>query len=162
MVGVSPALFGVTLAAAVGSLVVGGIFYGFSAITMPGLERLPEAHGVAAMQQINVAAPRAPLLLVMGGAALACAVLIAWAIATWSEPHAKWLVVGAVLYLAGAIVVTGTQNVPLNDALESVDPASATAATEWAHYLDKWTMWNHVRGAASVAAGAAFVVALTV
>jgi uncharacterized membrane protein len=89
-------------------------------------------------------------------------VLIAWAIGTWSEPHAKWLLAGAVLYLAGTIAVTGTQNVPLNDALEAVDPASATAATEWGQYLDKWTMWNHIRGAASVAAGAAFVVALTV
>jgi uncharacterized membrane protein len=161
VVGVSPLLFAITLVAALGSAVVGGIFYGFSAITMPGLERLPEAQGVAAMQQINVAAPRPPLMLVMGGTAVASLVLLAWAVATWSEPHAKWLAAGAVLYLAGAIVVTGRQNVPLNDALEAVDPASATAAAEWAHYLDKWTLWNHIRGAASVAAGAAFVVALT-
>lgn len=156
----SPLLFAITLAAALGSAVVGGIFYGFSAITMPGLERLPEAQGVAAMQQINVAAPRPPLMLVMGGTALASLVVAAWAVATWSEPHAKWLVAGAVLYLAGAIAVTGRQNVPLNDALDAVDPESATAATEWGHFLDKWTTWNHVRGAASVAAGAAFAIAL--
>ncbi len=158
----SPLLFAITLVAALGSAVVGGIFYGFSAITMPGLERLPEAQGVVAMQQINVAAPRPPLLLVMGGTALASAVAVAWAVATSGEPHAPWLVAGAVLYLVGAVVVTGRQNVPLNDALEAIDPASATAATEWAHYLDKWTTWNHIRGVASIAAGAAFVVALTV
>jgi len=157
---VSPLLFAITLVAALGSAVVGGIFYGFSAITMPGLERLPEAQGVVAMQQINVAAPRPPLLLVMGGTALASAVVVAWAVATSGEPHAPWLVAGAVLYLVGAVGVTGRQNVPLNNALEAIDPASATAATEWAHYLDKWTTWNHIRGAASVAAGAAFAIAL--
>jgi uncharacterized membrane protein len=160
--GVSGLLYAITLAAALGSAVVGGIFYGFSAITMPGLERLPEAQGVAAMQQINVAAPRPPLLLVMGGTALASVALVAWAIATPGEPYAWWLVAGAVLYLAGPILVTGARNVPLNDALDRVDPAGPDAAAHWAHHLDRLNAWNNLRGAASIAAGAAFAIALAV
>ena len=48
----------------------------------------------------------------------------------------------------------------MNDALATVDPGGAAAAGEWSHYIDGWTSWNHVRGAASLGAAAAFTVAL--
>ena len=58
-------------------------------------------------------------------------------------------------------VVTMLFNVPLNNALQTVDAASADAATTWARYLREWTIWNHVRTVASTAACASFIVALT-
>ncbi|GAA4986027.1 hypothetical protein [Actinopolymorpha pittospori] len=42
---------------AVGSGLVGGVFFGFSTFVMQALRRLPSAQGLAAMQAINVAAP---------------------------------------------------------------------------------------------------------
>lgn len=53
-------------------------------------------------------------------------------------------------------------NVPLNNALDAVDPASTDAAAVWARYLKDWTFWNHLRTIASAAASALFVAALVV
>ncbi|MGI9030825.1 MAG: hypothetical protein ACR2HP_12705 [Ilumatobacteraceae bacterium] len=42
---------------AVGSVVVGGVFFAFSTFVMKGLAGLPAPTGIAAMQAINLAAP---------------------------------------------------------------------------------------------------------
>ncbi len=52
----SPLLFALTLAIALGSATVGGAFFAFSTFAMQGLRRLPPAQGAAAMQEINVMA----------------------------------------------------------------------------------------------------------
>ena len=51
-------------------------------------------------------------------------------------------------------------NVPLNDALASVDPASGEGAALWERYLDVWVKWNHVRTVAGLGALACFIQAL--
>jgi uncharacterized membrane protein len=51
-------------------------------------------------------------------------------------------------------------NVPLNDALAKVEPSSAEGASLWARYLTDWTMWNHVRTSAALAATTTFIIAL--
>ena len=63
---------------------------------------------------------------------------------------------------ARACSCTAVFNVPLNNALAAVDPASAEAAPLWARYLTDWTLWNHVRTIASTAACALFVRAIAV
>jgi uncharacterized membrane protein len=158
----SPALYALTLAAALGCATMAGVFYAFSAFVMAGLARLPHAQGVAAMQSINVTAVRPPFMAGFLGTAAVCAVLAIWALVTWGERPAALLLAGSALYLSGAILLTGAYHVPRNDALESVDPNSADAADHWRGYLASWTAWNHVRAAASLGAGAAFTVALTV
>jgi uncharacterized membrane protein len=50
--------------------------------------------------------------------------------------------------------VTMVFNVPLNDSLAA---AGADGDAIWADYLKTWTIWNHVRCLASLAAGALFV-----
>ena len=64
-----------TVVAAIGSALVGGVWFTFSGFVMPALARLPAAEGVAAMQSINVKAVTPPLMLAMFGTAAA-----AWAI----------------------------------------------------------------------------------
>jgi uncharacterized membrane protein len=51
-------------------------------------------------------------------------------------------------------------NVPLNNALAAVDPSSPDAASLWARYLTDWTLWNHVRTAASTGACVLFISAI--
>ncbi|MBW4543902.1 MAG: DUF1772 domain-containing protein [Symplocastrum torsivum CPER-KK1] len=51
-------------------------------------------------------------------------------------------------------------NVPLNDALAKVDPASTDGASLWVSYLTNWTNWNHVRTATALAAAASFTIAI--
>ena len=76
------------------------------------------------------------------------------------KPGAGYLLVGNLLYLVGTILVTIVCNVPLNDTLAGVNPASAYSAPTWTNYLKTWTTWNHVRTVAALATAALFTVAL--
>ena len=82
------------------------------------------------------------------------------ALLRWGEPGAIAMLAGGVLYVLGMFVVTMVFNVPLNNALAAVDPASPEAASLWARYLTDWTLWNHVRTVASTAACALFIAAI--
>ena len=64
------------------------------------------------------------------------------------------------LYLTGAIAVTITANVPLNDALAATRPDGTGAADRWDSYLSRWTAWNHLRAAAALAATGLLIAAL--
>jgi uncharacterized membrane protein len=74
--------------------------------------------------------------------------------------HRAYLLAGCALYLLGCLLVTVAFNVPLNNRLAAADPDSSAAEALWAHYLSRWTLWNHVRTAASLAAAGLFAMAL--
>ena len=63
---------------------------------------------------------------------------------------------GGVLYFVGTFLVTVLGNVPLNNALERVQPSDANAAETWKDYLRRWTNWNHLRTAAALFATLSF------
>jgi uncharacterized membrane protein len=153
-------LFVWTLLSALGAGLVAGIFFAFSSFVMGALGRLPAPQGVAAMQSINVVAVTWPFMLVLFGTVLTSLVAAVLSLRAPGRPGAVYLVVGAALYLVGSIGVTMACNVPQNDALAAVNPASAEAASLWQRYLVSWTAWNHVRTVASLGAMVAFVLAL--
>lgn len=155
-------LVALTVVAAVGSGVVGGVLFAFSSFVMPALRRLPPAQGLAAMQAINVTAVTPAFMTVLFGTAAVCVVLATIAVRQWGAPFAMPLLVGAVAYLIGVIVVTVVFHVPRNDALAAVDPAAPAAAARWATYQRTWTASNHVRAGAAIVAATAFVWALVV
>jgi len=62
---------------------------------------------------------------------------------------------GSALYLIGTFLVTMVCNVPLNNELASVESTGAAAAKTWARYVRSWTLWNHVRTGAALAASIA-------
>jgi uncharacterized membrane protein len=76
------------------------------------------------------------------------------------EPGAIAMVAGGLIYVAGMFLCTMFCNVPLNDALATVDPGSGAAAPVWARYLKDWTLWKHVRTVSSGAASALYLVAI--
>ena len=153
-------LTALTFLTAVGCGVIGGVFYAFSTFVMRALLRRPAAEAVAAMQAINVAVINplflAPFLGTTGGAA----VTIVAAVLSWRDPGSGWLLAGGLLYVAGTFLVTIAFNVPLNNALERLAPAAPDAPAQWARYATRWTLWNHVRTAAAIAACGAFIRAL--
>jgi uncharacterized membrane protein len=149
-----------TFLAALGSGLIAGVFFAFSAFVMSALARLPPEHGIAAMQSINVAVINPWFFAAFFGTAALCAILAIASLFRWSEPDAIFLLSGSLLYLVGTIVVTLRLNVPLNNALAAAEPVSAEAASLWTRYLTEWTAWNHLRTAASLAAAAAFIGAL--
>ncbi len=149
-----------TLISALGSGLLAGFFFAFSVSVMKALGRLPPTQGIAAMQSINVVVINPVFLIAFFGTALACVAVAISALATWHRPGAAYLLTGGLLYLAGSFLVTIVFNVPRNNALAAVDPASAAGAALWSSYLTAWTAWNHVRTAAALAAAASLTVAL--
>jgi uncharacterized membrane protein len=152
--------FLLTLLSALGCGLIAGVFFAFSAFVMNALARLPAAQGMAAMQSINVAAITPLFMAALFGTAAGCVVLAVSSLFTWHKPGAVYRLAGSLLYLVGTILVTIVFNVPRNEALAAVDPASADGARLWAGYVTSWTAWNHVRTAAALAAAASLTIAL--
>lgn len=142
----------ITLAGALGCGLIAGVFFAFSTFVMKALSRIPSAHAVAAMQAINVAVINPWFMTAFMGTALVCVVLAAIAFLEWGSRAAIFEVLGSLLYLVGTFLVTVVFNVPKNNALAAVDPASEEGARVWADYLTSWTAWNHVRATAALMA----------
>ena len=123
------------LVAAVATGLNGGVFFAFSTFVMRAFGRLPAPQGIAAMQAINVTALGWPLMLLMFGTAALCLVLAVVALFRLGEPGGVLILVGAIVFVAGTIVVTMLRNVPLNDALARADAASGEGAALWTRYL---------------------------
>ena len=145
--------------AGLGAGIVGGVFFAFSSFVMPGLTRMPAAGGIAAMNSINVSAVTPLFMTALFGTALVCLVVGIGAVLGWGQPGSLWLLAGSLLYVIGIVVVTIIFNVPLNDALAAVDPASSEGAGLWSRYLDEWVMWNHVRAVTGIVALGCFIMA---
>jgi uncharacterized membrane protein len=155
-------LFSATLFSAVGCGLIAGLFCVFSVFMMRALDRLPAPQGIAAMQSINKTIVTPLFLLAFVGTAAACAVLGVVALFRLDEPEGKWLLAGSLLYLVGAILLTGGYHIPRNDKLDTFDPTTAEAARYWATYVREWTAWNHVRSLSTVAATISFIMAIRV
>jgi uncharacterized membrane protein len=151
--------FTLTLAAAIGSGAVGGVFLAFSSFVMSALRRLPPAQGIAAMQAINVTAVTPVFMGALFGTA---ALAVAAAAATLDDDAGPYATAAALAYLAGVFALTIGFHVPRNTALSAVDASGAGAAAAWQRFAGPWTTGNHVRTAAALAAAAGFTVALHV
>jgi uncharacterized membrane protein len=156
----SKLLFVLTLLSALGCGLIGGVFFAFSTFVMKALAALPPAQGIAAMKSVNIAVLNPMFLGVFLGTAVSCVLLAVSSLLTWQKPGAALLLAGSALYLLGTFVVTMVCNVPRNDALATLDPASADSARFWAEYVAGWTLWNHVRTIAAIAAATLLVIAL--
>ena len=146
-------LLGVLLA--LGSGLVGGVFFAFSTFVMRALADLPPAQGAAAMRRINVVALNPAFLGAFLGTAVLSVATIFMAAAHWSDAGAPLRAAAGVAYPAGSFGVTMAANVPRNDRLARLAAASPEAAEYWPVYVREWTLWNHIRTAASLLAAAA-------
>jgi uncharacterized membrane protein len=154
-------IFALTFAAAIGSGVMGGLFFTFSNFVMAALARIAPPQGIAAMQSINVMVQNPLFFIAFFGTALACLALVVLSFLRWSEPGMALILLSSLLYLVGSIAVTVLANVPLNNALAPLDPQSTQAAAFWTEFVARWTWWNHVRSIACILAMLGFVLALT-
>lgn len=149
-----------TFLAGLGCGLIAGVFFAFSAFVMKALARLSPAQGVAAMQSINVVVINPVFLAVFLGTASGCAFLAISSLFRWENPGAVFLLLGSALYLIGTVLVTFFFNVPRNNSLAAVDPASSGGAQLWVSYVSSWTAWNHVRAMAAIGAAALLTIAL--
>ncbi|MER5180718.1 anthrone oxygenase family protein [Streptomyces sp. NPDC002896] len=153
--------FVLTLLGALACALVAGVFVAFSTFVMKALASLPAPQGIAAMNAINVTAVGPAFMALFIGAAGLCAVLAVVTFVLWPDKGTVELLLGCALYLVGSFGVTVAANVPRNEALAKLDPEAPESAEYWRRYVDEWSMWNHIRSAASLIASASFVLALT-
>ena len=156
----SKLLFTLTLFSALGCGLIGGVFFAFSTFVMRALAALPSAQGIAAMKSINLAVLNPVFLGPFLGTAVGCVILIVSALLNWQRRGSACMLVGSVSYLLGTFLVTVVFNVPRNEALATLDPTSAESPRLWAEFVTTWTLWNHVRTIAAIAAAILLMIAL--
>jgi uncharacterized membrane protein len=149
----------VALLGVIGSGLMAGLYFAFSTAVMPALRRLTPAAGAEAMQQVNRVILNPLFLLVFMGTGLVCLLLVIGAPFS-GRPGTVWIVIGGLLYLVGNIGLTMVVNVPMNNRLDAANPLTDQGAAIWADYLNRWTVWNHVRALACTAATAVLTVGL--
>ena len=138
------------LAAAIMCALMAGVYFAFSTAVMGGLARLEPAQGIRAMQFINRVILNPLFLIVFVGSAVLCAIVVFVAL----RSGASAVAVGGLLFIAGSLLITVAFNVPLNNAVDALNPDVPASADLWVNYLDNWTRWNHARGVTSLIAAA--------
>ncbi len=154
------ATFLISLAGAIGSGLIAGVFFAFSTFIMPALARTTGPHGAEAMQHINRTVLNGWFLSVFMGTALLCLLIVGLSFASDGSGRTWLAVAGAGLYLIGTFGVTVAFNVPMNEALASMPLGEPTTDSYWQHYLLRWTQWNTLRTLAATAACLLLILAL--
>lgn len=143
---------------ALGSGLMAGVFFTFSSFVMQALVRLPAAHGIAAMQAINVTVINPLFMLGFMGTAVLCGILLIGVFTGFLVGN-SWMIVGCLFYLIGTFLVTVICNVPRNELLAEIDDTE-DGASLWAVYVKEWTAWNHVRTICAFVAAGVMTIAL--
>ncbi|WP_405691034.1 DUF1772 domain-containing protein [Streptomyces sp. NBC_01185] len=149
------------LASAVGAALMAGLFCAFAYAVMPGLARGEDRAFVRSMQHINRAILNGWFLLPF----LLPLPLLVLATVLAAKGHSPgvlpWIIAALALY-AAAFLVTGTRNVPLNDALDKVplDAGADLLRDARAAFEDRWVRWNTVRAVLHAASLGALLWAL--
>ena len=112
------------------------------------------------MQSINVVVINPLFFLAFFGTGVLCVATIAASVLSETGVSLTPALTGGILYIVGCVGVTMAGNVPLNERLAKVSPDDIGAESLWILYLARWTLWNHVRTAASLAAAAFLVIAM--
>ncbi|MEL4073369.1 anthrone oxygenase family protein [Ochrobactrum sp. GPK 3] len=147
---------------AIGSGLLAGVYFAFSAFIMSALGRIEIPAGIASMNAINNVILRSPFMPLFLTSTLAALILTVIALFQWQQPGSVAIISGGVIYLLGMFICTVAFNVPLNDALAVVDPSSAQGVEVWSHYLRDWTFWNHIRTVASIFSSVLCIYALVI
>ena len=143
-----------------GSALMAGIYFVFSAFVMQSLASIPRPQGIAAMQSINTGILSSAFLPLFFGTTMSSLGLAVWGVLRWGQPGSTSMLIGGVVYVVGMFVCTAAFNVPLNESLDAVDPRGPDAARVWFDYVRVWTRWNHVRTVACVISAVLFAVAV--
>ena len=150
------------LACAVWVGVMAGFFFAFSFVVMPGLGAMEPLAALVSMQAINLAVRNAVFALGFFGALVLCIAVALHALLRRAAPACWFALAAALVYLLGAFGVTSAFNVPLNGEIAPLDPARPESAQIMVSYISEWTLWNHVRTLASLAAFVLLLLSLRV
>jgi len=137
--------------AALGSGLIAGVYFAFSAFIMPAFDRIDTAHAIAAMNAINATILRSLFMPLFFASSIISVLLTILAFMHWDEPGAGLMLLAGIIYFFGMFVCTVLFNVPLNNSLASLDPDTVNAYPVWSRYFKTWTNWNHLRTVSALA-----------
>jgi uncharacterized membrane protein len=149
-----------TIFAALGSGMIGGLLFAFSNFVMRALAQQPPESGIRSMQAINISIINPLFFLVFLGTVLASMILAITALPRLSSPSTIFLLIGCVIYIVGTFGVTLAFNVPLNNRLAILEPSTTQAAEFWREYVSSWLQWNHVRTIAAILASLLLILSI--
>lgn len=152
----------VAVLTAVGCGIVSGAFFAFSTFAIQGIAALETPAAARAMQSVNVAAVRPPLMIALFGTGLLSIVMIILGVLGLGQGHGWWFLIGGLLYLLGNPILTIAYNVPRNNALAAVAADTPEAAEVWQRYLREWVPANTVRSITAAVAAALVIIGLVV
>ena len=112
------------------------------------------------MQEINITVLTPWFLGIFLGTGILCLVGVVHPFYNWGPNASLLRFAGSGVYLVGSILVTIVFNIPRNDRLAALPPGEPDREDIWTDYLSTWTMWNHIRTAASLVSAALFALAL--
>ena len=136
--------------AALGSGLMAGVYFAFSAFIMKAFGELETNQAIAAMNAINKVILRSLFMPVFFASTVISVLLIIVAFSQWGEVGSGVALIAGLVYLVGMFMCTVVFNVPLNNRLTALNPHSADAEVNWSHYLKTWTQWDHLRTLASL------------
>ena len=140
---------------------VGGVFLAFSDFVMRSLALTSGAAGVQAMQSINREVFRWIFMVLFLGLAPVSLVIAGYGGWVLSGQPGTLMLIAGLTDFVGCFGVTVFFNVPMNEALASMDAQSDATHTYWTEtYLPRWTFWNSVRTAACAVSAALLLFAL--
>ncbi len=145
----------VQIAAIVAALLcalVTGLLFGFVVVAMPGIGTLDDAAFLRGFQVMDrVIQDRQPLFMVAWlGSVVAVLATAALGIAQLDGADRALAVAAAAVYLLGVQVPTAAINIPLNNAIQAIDPAAMDAAAlaeARRGFEPRWNRWNAIRTA---------------
>lgn len=122
-----------------------GVFFAYSNSVVPGLDRTDPERAAAGMRGMNVAIINPRFLATFVGPVITSAATGFLLLGLDETTAALLWLAAAVVYLAGSLVVTGTRNVPMNNALDN-------GTLAWTDFAPRWRRWNTVRTFSSMVA----------
>lgn len=154
-------LFFLTQISIIAYALVGGVFLAFSDFIMRSLAHTSGVGGVEAMQVINREVFRWVFMtLFIGMAPISLLIAVQGGVFLSGQTGILVMLAGLV-YLVGCFGVTVFFNVPMNEALASMDLSAEETRAYWTEtYLPRWTFWNSVRTVASIVSAALLLYAV--
>ena len=143
---------------------IAGLMFGYACSVNLGLRKLTDVDYLRAMQEINRAILN-PWFLICFVGPLALYPASAWLAYRSDGVNMLFglICVSGAIYLFGVVIVTGSQNVPLNDVLDKVvlnGSSGETVAQYRKAFEGPWNRFHMVRTIASIISLAMMLVAL--
>ena len=142
--------------------VMAGFFWAFTVVVMRGLQgaETEPAAAMSAMQGINNSVQSVQFAIFFFGAPILCLLAIGQGIILRDNPWRLIDAAAGLVYIVGVLLVTFTQNIPLNDDLDKLDASNPADAALMGQWINDWSMWNDVRTISGIVAVVLFTISL--